>query len=1132
MKILSGFLGISLFCLQTNLLAVDSTWEGDTGSPPSLTDAANWSAGVPDGIATFPQGLTGPALTPNMTGGSFSVTNMNFTNTTNPYTLTVSSPLTFSPGTISSNASAPPVFNLTGIPVFILDSNPTATFNFTNNKLVGNEFHIDGALTNVSISLTNSDMLIDSPSTIKTLTTDASSYIDAASNALTIDSSTTDSTVANSWESGSNLTKKGTSKLTCNNALPVTLFQNGTISTNVDLGTELITFQNTPIEMELTTSSSVTLNNPITLEVNGTFNTTNANGTTTLAGLIDNVGRLIKTGPGTLILTETNTYSGGTTVSEGVLEGTTDSLKRNITNNAIVRFNLSANGTYGTLAEIMSGTGSLEKTGIATLTLSTNNTYSGGTTISAGAISIDNLSRLGSPLPGNGLTFDTLTTGTLISTAANMTFTQPVTLENGTGAFQTDNLLTISSDIDGIGNFKKAGSGTLTLSGTNTYTGSTIISGGTLSTSNMGSSTALVFDTAGGILALSNPSQLTFAHPVTLTAAGTINTSDAEVIISGAIGGAQSLTKIGNGILALTGSNNYSGGTTVTAGVLTGTTSGIQGDITNNATVTFNQSTNGTYAGDITGTGALSKTGSGTVIITGTNNYSGGTTITEGTLAVNGSIAGDMTMNGGRLQGIGQVGTDLTTSLTVTNGTVAPGNSIGTLNILGDYNPSANAILEVEINEVGDSDLLHITGEANLAGTVNVLPLGGYKTDNLYTILYAEQGVNGTFNSLNLSPLFQLVYQSPFVYLIAQTTRFTLIAETANQKAVAEQFDNLTEFPFNLALITEALIALPVDQQLQALTEMSGEQYNNLIYLAQDSSSRFLKKIYYPIIQRVKNDCLPTCGDYINVWMDMEGGKTRQHGDVNAHGYKSKDWDLALGIHKCINDYTTLGLALSYEHDHVKFGLNGKGDIKTFLASLYGAYHNDKMYWISELAGGYSHDKVERFINIGDLDFRCTSKPKVAQFLFNNEIGLNFNYQCFGIKPFAAVEYGYYHRSLIKEENGHPLDLQIDTKHKNTCRGFLGLHLANVFHNQLTIGMDISWENRFNYSKDLIQAQFIDFGNRFTIESYKKYDDIGHLSFDISEQFTDNFAAYIILSGEKGKHYHAWDALGGISMKW
>src|SRR5581483_11514639 len=101
---------------------------------------------------------------------------------------------------------------------------------------------------------------------------------------------------------------------------------------------------------------------------------------------------------------------------------------------------------------------------------------------------------------------------------------------------------------------------------------------------------------------------------------------------AGIISGTGSLTKQNAGTLILTGANSYTGGTTITAGTLQGNTSSLPGHIVNNAALVVDQAATGTYAGIITGTGSLTKQNAGTLILTGTNSYAGGTTITAGTL--------------------------------------------------------------------------------------------------------------------------------------------------------------------------------------------------------------------------------------------------------------------------------------------------------------------------------------------------------------------------------------------------------------------------------------------------------------------------------------------------------------------
>lgn len=120
-----------------------------------------------------------------------------------------------------------------------------------------------------------------------------------------------------------------------------------------------------------------------------------------------------------------------------------------------------------------------------------------------------------------------------------------------------------------------------------------------------------------------------------------------SLTLGGVLSGTGSLNKTGNGALTLSGNNSYSGGTTVSAGTLVGSTTSIKGHITDNATLIFNQSASGTYAGNISGTGTVIKTGTSQLIFTGTHSYTGGTTVSVGQLrGTTDNLKGSITNNG------------------------------------------------------------------------------------------------------------------------------------------------------------------------------------------------------------------------------------------------------------------------------------------------------------------------------------------------------------------------------------------------------------------------------------------------------------------------------------------------------
>ncbi len=91
------------------------------------------------------------------------------------------------------------------------------------------------------------------------------------------------------------------------------------------------------------------------------------------------------------------------------------------------------------------------------------------------------------------------------------------------------------------------------------------------------------------------------------------------------------LIKDGEATLTLRGANDYAGGTEVRKGTLIGDTTSLQGSITNSALVVFDQDVDDEYAG-ASGSGVVQNAGSGVVTFAGANTYSGGTTVSDGVL--------------------------------------------------------------------------------------------------------------------------------------------------------------------------------------------------------------------------------------------------------------------------------------------------------------------------------------------------------------------------------------------------------------------------------------------------------------------------------------------------------------------
>jgi autotransporter-associated beta strand protein len=466
----------------------------------------------------------------------------------------------------------------------------------------------------------------------------------------------------------------------------------------------------------------------LSLNGNRTFNVGNSTGSATdllISAVISNgsvaAANLLKTGAGTLQLTGTNTYTGISSIQNGVLQhGANDVLvatadvrvNANSTNPATFDLN-GFNQTIGSLTfggnAGVAGSVNSVTTGVGLLTLG------GNVTVNAN----------GNP-----------TTPASISGNVDLPANRTFTVNDSTGSVVD---LSVSAVVSGTGGLTKAGTGTMELSGANTYSGITIVNAGTLrnGANDVIPGAIVVNATAASGTATYDTNGLNETVPgITYggsTAANTTNnvTSGAGTL---ALNGDVTVASVGAGgpAVATLGGTVFLGSVSRTFTVAN--TTNAQADLMVSAT--------------LFGPGhGIVKEGLGTMEITGTNTYAGPTVINAGTFLVTGSAsASAFTVNtGGTLGGAGTVG-----SVDVnTGGSVAPGASIGTLSA-GALTLNGNAAFQLEINTSNlTTDLLNSSGalSLDLANTalLAITDLGGNVAVPLNT-KFTFITYNGTWN--------------------------------------------------------------------------------------------------------------------------------------------------------------------------------------------------------------------------------------------------------------------------------------------------------------------------------------------------------------------------------------------------
>jgi fibronectin-binding autotransporter adhesin len=537
--------------------------------------------------------------------------------------------------------------------------------------------------------------------------------------------------------------------------------------------------------------STVTVQNGIAL--NGTSRTIDvANGTAAvdavLAGAITQTGtaNLTKIGAGALTISGSYTGAGG----------------QIIPNFGTLLISGKISGGVGVTSSVF---GSGSSSAVLTLTNDTSDFTGAVASGAQGNINFTSIADAGSPSSLGAATGSNATiainnsTVTFIGTAAqssNRAFAATNTgqiIANGTTASAT---LSLS------GGATIANNSTLWLRGSNT--GTNVFSGAI-----SGSSTASVQKRDAGVWRLTNASS-SFGGTLSGDGGRLEFTSVANSGFNSSLGSGSTIG-VNNMSLSFVGSTAQSTNRTVLLdnspfllanGTTTGATITYSGTVQNNAASARTLVLGGSNTGlnSISGTlsngsgGALSvvKQDAGTWVLGGTGSYTGSTTVTAGSLLINGTIAGGVAVNAGTLQGNGNgttsglIGGSVTIGNTATgpiarDSFLAPGNSVGSLKVNGGVSFLADGQLEIEIDDSGPtvidatSDLLTVGGNLNISSAALNFTVTGSLNDN--AIVFAKYGtLTGTFSPTAVSGL-PSGYQIDYNYNGLNQIALTVIPE-------------------------------------------------------------------------------------------------------------------------------------------------------------------------------------------------------------------------------------------------------------------------------------------------------------------------------------------------------------------
>lgn len=885
----------------------------------------------------------------------------------------------------------------------------------------------------------------------------------------------------------------------------ISIANSGTIEGGLDgngsVRADAILFTGGVNTLTLQNGSSITGN----IEIDGyggiTFNQSTAR---TLSNVITGSGSVIQDGAGTLMLSGVNTYTGPTVIeggtvalgaggsisaSTGVLFGfssgvfdisgggnqTISSLQGDVNASVMLGSNtLTINQQIGspmlfrgTVADggISGGAGgSLIKEGIGTLFLSGPLTYTGTTTIVQGTLglgsSIASSSAIsiasGAVLDLSGGPDQTLhnlsgASGSTVDVSGQSVTVVLSSNEMFAGSISYDQVLITYNPLNVVGN-----GFTFTLSGGNTYNGLTTISSGTLALGpggNISSSAGVDLTASGAIFDISQSGNQVIQTlsgvsgsavalgSATLTVIGATSTIFAGALEDGGIGGGTggALIKQGTGTLVLSGTNTYTGATTISGAVLQigagGTTGSIASQtiaIANGAELEFDRSDNLTYGGAISGAGNISQTGTGTLVLNGTSGgFTGTTTISTGTLEVGDASHGSATLggnvsvsSGATLRGHGTIGGNVSSS-----GTVQPGGTIGIMTVGGNYTQTSTGVLTIEVTPNVSAgagvgyDQLKVGGNATLAGALSVVDdAGTYTVGSRYTIVTATGGVIGRFATpIGYNPAFA-AYIIPEVTYDANDVYLSLGPAPAPTPSVPPPLFN------------------PAQQVPDALTAMISAAQGVGNVVLDDLCSARPQQLTTP-----GNGCVVrelTTGLHSEVWLRALGGL----GNLTGGGSRASFTDNYAGT---LVGYgigaggLTVGLGAGYIATNLNFSADGNASQSAGLGLLYGRYVQGPM-WFGAVAA-YGGGQMDGTRVVQGTGLTATGNRSADFAVIQARAAYDLPVGSFTVEPRLTLVYLHAGQGSFSETGAGMLDLSYSATHSDVASGSVTVRVMRGF---------------------------------------------------------------------------------------
>lgn len=462
------------------------------------------------------------------------------------------------------------------------------------------------------------------------------------------------------------------------------------------------------------------------------------------------------------------------------------------------------------------------------------------------------------------------------------------------------------------------------------------------------------------------------------------------------------------------------------------------------ASLNFQQTSEDAFAGVVSGTGFVNKNGPGSLNFLGNGSaFTGVTQISSGNFALNSNLGGSIVVSGsGILSGIGNALHDVRID---NGGTISPGNSIGTINIAGNYVQNPRSIYAAEINPAGQSDLINVGGTATIngGGVVVTGEPGTYSQGTEYTLLQASGGVSGTYSSLttNLDMRSFLKYLPNSVVLAFGYPLMDLKGLDGNSLKVGNYINSFTHLGSDLLNVMEVLETLTPKELYRALDQVHGAPFEAITLTAADTAhlvtESFTDRLSF--LRRSGNPCNPCTNG--GAWVSGIADFVRVGKTQGLRRFNQDSQGLTLGYDHCLCDNLYLGVGGGYTHSHIRWKHSfGFINVNSGYAGAYASTFTDAYYIDAALIGFLNNNRAKRHIQFSSIERRAKSHHHSYGFNPHLGAGLFYNLCSISVIPFFELDHYFVEQNRFHEKGANDLNLHVKRNQSNLLRLETGLN--------------------------------------------------------------------------------------------